>query len=517
MYTRETSHRQGDVFMEMIRRITFSVVMAYLLLMLTACGGGRSGEMAALLDRADSLNRAYVPMTDGIDSLLLEATKYYDRHGTANQQMRAHYLLGCAYRDMGEAPAALQSYQDAVDRVDTLSSDCDYYTLCRVYAQMSDILYHQNLLPEYLKSINSSVHYSWMAKDTMMALNETVYKIVAYNDMERYDSVEYIFDEAFSQLSAYYGIKYASRYSVLPIKSFLSMKKFDRVRNCLNNYERESGYMDSMGNVSQGHEIYYFYKGQYYLETNRLDSAELFFRKELTAKDHNNQNAASFGLAQLYQQKSMPDSAAKYALYSYAMNDSANNELATNVIEVSQAMYNYQRFLKKADAESRKAERFNLYFLVSVFSFVVLVLITFVAGYVLVQKKRRLEERIELLRGYAVNQNLRDSPIAQQFRELLKTNPYHQPELKDWKELSAVIDREAPHFHKTLCQGDVQLSDFEYDVCMLIKIQIPLSDIARLKQCVPSYITQTRKHIFQKLFKKKGRADELDEYIMKLL
>ena len=222
-------------------------------------------------------------------------------------------------------------------------------------------------------------------------------------------------------------------------------------------------------------------------------------------------------LLSLYSQKPNVDSVKKYAqLYEMAM-DSLQNNIQTEALLKTSNLYSYQRFKEKADAESRKAERFNLYFLVSVFSFVVLVLITFVAGYVLVQKKRRLEERIELLRGYAVNQNLRDSPIAQQFRELLKTNPYHQPELKDWKELSAVIDREAPHFHKTLCQGDVQLSDFEYDVCMLIKIQIPLSDIARLKQCVPSYITQTRKHIFQKLFKKKGRADELDEYIMKLL
>lgn len=88
---------------------------------LVGCDVGRNGEMETLLDRADSMNRAYIPMTDGIDSLLLEATHYYDRHGTPNQQMRAHYLLGCAYRDKGEAPAALQSYQDAVDCADTLS------------------------------------------------------------------------------------------------------------------------------------------------------------------------------------------------------------------------------------------------------------------------------------------------------------------------------------------------------------------------------------------------------------
>ena len=93
---------------------------------LVACDCGRSGEMSSLLDRADSLNRNYVPMTDVIDSLLLEAVEYYDRHGTPNQRMRAHYLLGCSYRDLDDAPQALHCYQDATDAADTLDSDCDY-------------------------------------------------------------------------------------------------------------------------------------------------------------------------------------------------------------------------------------------------------------------------------------------------------------------------------------------------------------------------------------------------------
>ena len=88
------------------------------------------------------------------------------------------------------------------------------------------------------------------------------------------------------------------------------------------------------------------------------------------------------------------------------------------------------------------------------------------------------------------------------------------PDTTDWKELTACIDREVPSFRSTLDAG--YLTDFEYDVCMLIKIQIPASDIARLKRCTPSYITQTRKNVFQKLFKKPGRADELDEYLMSL-
>ena len=90
------------------------------------------------------------------------------------------------------------------------------------------------------------------------------------------------------------------------------------------------------------------------------------------------------------------------------------------------------------------------------------------------------------------------------------------PDLNDWKALSSLIDQEVPTFRATLNGGSHTLTDFEYDVCMLIKIQIPASDIAKLKQCAPSYITQTRKNIFQNLFSKKGRADELDEYIMSL-
>jgi tetratricopeptide (TPR) repeat protein len=302
-----------------------------------------------------------------------------------------------------------------------------------------------------------------------------------------------------------------------PVSYLIETGQIEQAHQHLMAYERGSGFFDKDNNIQPGREIYYYHKGIYCLATCQYDSAEYYFRKELRlGKDFNNQNSASRGLSLLFQKTHRPDSAAKYALYSYEMNDSMHFHKYAHEISRMRTLYDYSRFQHQAMQEKEKAERFNLYFLVSVFSFVVLVLITFVAGYVLVQKKRRLEERIELLRGYAVNQNLRDSPIAQQFRELLRTNPYHQPELKDWKDLSAVIDREAPHFHKTLCQGDVQLSDFEYDVCMLIKIQIPLSDIARLKQCVPSYITQTRKHIFQKLFKKKGRADELDEYIMKL-
>ena len=49
------------------------------------------------------------------DSLQRVLTSYYDRHGTPNEQMWAHYLLGRAYFDMGEAPLAQREFLAAVE------------------------------------------------------------------------------------------------------------------------------------------------------------------------------------------------------------------------------------------------------------------------------------------------------------------------------------------------------------------------------------------------------------------
>lgn len=86
---------------------------------------------------ADAMNKAYVDIKS--DSILKEVVHYYDRHGSANERMRAHYLLGCAYRDMGEAPMALKCYQDAVEQADTTSKECNYSLMSKVYGQMGSL------------------------------------------------------------------------------------------------------------------------------------------------------------------------------------------------------------------------------------------------------------------------------------------------------------------------------------------------------------------------------------------
>ncbi len=117
--------------------------------------------------RAKAMNKAYVPFTT--DSVMLQVASYYEG-GDPNDAMLAHYLLGCVYRDLGEAPRAIDSYQKAIGHADTTKKKCDYYTLASSYAQMGMLFHQQFLLSYEAEAHRQAVHFNLLAKDTLNAL-----------------------------------------------------------------------------------------------------------------------------------------------------------------------------------------------------------------------------------------------------------------------------------------------------------------------------------------------------------
>ena len=537
------------------------VIVFALLLTLVCCTTEADRErMRALLDRADSMNSAYIPLTDGMDSLLLEATRFYDRHGTADQQVRAHYLLGCAYRDMGEAPAALQSYQDAIDRADTLSADCDYKQLCRVYAQMAKILYQQGLYREQLKSGRHSAKYAWKGKDTLAALMSYEQESQAYRNLNKPDSLLYICEHA-SQLYRKYGYtRYAAIALVGTLSTLVHHKEFDKARKYMQIYESESGLFDSHGNIQKGREIYYRIKGLYYLHTNVLDSAEYYFRKELRdGKDFNNQNAGAKGLTELYQRLHQLDSAAKYSLYAYDMNDSMYARRATKDIERIQAMYNYTRYQeiahqeqKKASAEKSKRQ----------LSLALLLLVVVVATFIINQmyrektkkqelflqnleqleqtqsevlqlrehaevndaliaiKEKQIEEqrmRFEELRKdslkdhAAIDSYIKDSDIYQILLEKQYDSKLTFTELRECRKL---VLENLPEFNSLLLTKEYKISVKDFNVCILLRLGFKSKEVSNLLGLSQVRVSQICSKVLREVFKKdEGGAAALIEML----
>ena len=126
-----------------------------MLLALTCCTTEADRiHMRAGLDSINMRNRNDQPFTV---SDVQPYVTFFDEHGTANDRLLAHYLLGRGYYDHGEAPMALQCYQDAANCADTTSSDCEYAQLARVYAQMAQIFYEQGLYREQLRNMHGLV------------------------------------------------------------------------------------------------------------------------------------------------------------------------------------------------------------------------------------------------------------------------------------------------------------------------------------------------------------------------
>ena len=101
--------------------------------------------MQCRLRRLNACNKLDTVFTAAHVAKAKAFVEHFDNHGIPNEQMLAYYLLGRTYADAGEAPRAIEAYNTAAERADTIATDCDYKTLCRVYAQMSDIYYYQNL------------------------------------------------------------------------------------------------------------------------------------------------------------------------------------------------------------------------------------------------------------------------------------------------------------------------------------------------------------------------------------
>ena len=79
------------------------------------------------------------------DSILKDVVAYYDQNGTTLEKMRAYYMLGCAYHDMGEAPLAIDAYNTATPSEDENNSELEKRLVSSIYSQMAS-LYHQQLL-----------------------------------------------------------------------------------------------------------------------------------------------------------------------------------------------------------------------------------------------------------------------------------------------------------------------------------------------------------------------------------
>ena len=354
---------------------------------------GRHFRMQYLLHRAKAQNKAYVDFTT--DSVMREVTNYFDSNGTPNDQMLAHYMLGCTYRDLGETPHAIDCFLDATSMVDTTATYCDFKTLSSVYSQLASMYRRLLLLTDEIEARKLSCRFAMLAKDTLNSIYEKEMIAGAFILQNKNDSAEIILNDVLRLYRQNGYDQSALTASNILIYLYVEiLEKYDEAKKLIDKFETESTLFDQNHELPPLRRQFYYYKGKYYEGINQLDSAEYYYRKVYRPDmDVVSQDPMYCGLLSVFTKRNQADSIAKYALLYCQANDSSIAIRDRNIMEQTMASYNYSRYQRKAvENENRFYQTLLLLIGLSVCFILIIVAIFFaVKRYKQIQERKRLE------------------------------------------------------------------------------------------------------------------------------
>ena len=170
----------------MAHRLNIPLLSVMLSLLLAACSDGE--RMRSDLQSLAQRNQTDSLLTDS--ALALRLVDYFDRHGTQNERLEAHYLLARTWDDLGQSPRALDAFHRAAEQADTNRLDSlGYHHLSRIYGQMGELLIVNRLPYQAIASLSKASIYADRAGEHTISNIFCSHKARCFYECEEYDSV----------------------------------------------------------------------------------------------------------------------------------------------------------------------------------------------------------------------------------------------------------------------------------------------------------------------------------------
>lgn len=507
-------------------------------------------------------DKAYISQTS--DSLMLSVLHYYEHGGDKRLLPEAYYYMGSTYRDMNDAPRALEYYQKALEVLPEGASPFRRY----INNQMGWLFYRQKLYDEALSHYQQSfsndsilgdkaemasdlrnIGYIYRCKDEYTLSLETYLSAKELLDNLKNDEVMAEIDTQIAGL-------------------YLELEKADSAKPFIQSSLKHSARSEISNVYSVAAKIYY--------QIGMKDSASFYLNELLRVGDIYGKRMAYERLGDFALLDNHDTNAIYYLRQYRILTDSILAITATETVAQMNSLYNYQKALEEREAiiEQNNTNRWIIFLLCLLFAISIL----FVWFYYRRNKLRRvamkdkLEEveqeretmRIDNERNVAdlktqiddlknklisigkENTQLtsliatQQEKIQSQLREAeerLERNNNLDEQLKrsklyahiinlinrknkklsgkDYEELKKLYEEVAPDFMEKL-MGLCKYNDIELQVTLLRRMGISPTDIAFLTNYVKSKISNVRSDLFKRVTGEKGRASQWDEYVYNL-
>lgn len=503
----------------------------------------------------DAQNKSYQPFTAGADSTFLPIYNYYTTKGSIFQQMRANYLMGCIYRDLGWYTEGQRYLHEAI----TISEKHDKHNkeenklLSRVYGQLGDIYRYRTQIDLSLDMFNKAKSYAIAGGDSIMKYSTMMQIASCSSSQEDYHSAITYYQKCYQY---FHNLHQADAYDcLLQIAGcYILCEEEDSAQKYITAYEKSLNIRapfyitkDELNNFT-----YYMYKGDYYYTRHDIKSAITYYQRLCNAQDKIYHETGYKMLANCYSFLDEKDSVIKYQqLY-------IDQIIETNKLDNSKQLQElnstFNVLSEKEKTHSVKiAKQRILLFTLSCLCILSTVCIILTLLYT--KKKRNYiklatkfnatidnskKQRRIILDLYKQNESIKKrileskKKIKNDFEsefegedlvkvrlEYFQTNPVVRTfysksvdniriEESDWQKLTECIEQVSPSLIYFLQRHQYNMEDTDYKICLLVIVGIPPKFMKLILNCTAQKISMQRKRLLKKIFNIDGLPCDFD-------
>ena len=505
----------------------------------------RSVQMYYQLLCIKANDRAYIPHSS--DSIILPILNYYKQTDDLHLP-ETYYYAGRIYRDLGDAPQALDYFNNTLD---ALPSSSDSYSLkSKVYSQIGTLFLYQDIYDEALKMFKEAFHYDLLLEDSVGMSYDLRDMATSYRCLNQIDSAIYYYGKANDLALALHQQRFVSMIQSQMAGLYIQLKKYDLAKQFLQSSLSYQHKADKSGIFSVA--------AKYYHQLGTKDSAAYYYTQLLDFGTIYAKQAAHWGLAELAIDNNHEQDAIPHLRAYMQCVDSIRKITDREAIRQMRSVYNYKLREKEIAHLKSKNEQTKLIIISLLSLCAILASITF--AYIqyfklkqlqltirlkkikrlkdklysrsvqfIEENKRKIEELEIMERKFLevdqINTTLKEQLNAQKeliiytnkqikldlnrreqsqavlfkseiylhIQRQLKINDRSKRMLsdEDWKELEKLVNSTYNGFKENL-YDIYNLSLFEYRVCLLIKINIQPIDIGKLTEHSKESISSTR-------------------------
>ena len=529
----------------------------------------RSVQMYYQLLCIKANDRAYIPHSS--DSIILPILNYYKQTDDLHLP-ETYYYAGRIYRDLGDAPQALDYFNNTLD---ALPSSSDSYSLkSKVYSQIGTLFLYQDIYDEALKMFKEAFHYDLLLEDSVGMSYDLRDMATSYRCLNQIDSAIYYYGKANDLALALHQQRFVSMIQSQMAGLYIQLKKYDLAKQFLQSSLSYQHKADKSGIFSVA--------AKYYHQLGTKDSAAYYYTQLLDFGTIYAKQAAHWGLAELAIDNNHEQDAIPHLRAYMQCVDSIRKITDREAIRQMRSVYNYKLREKEIAHLKSKNEQTKLIIISLLSLCAILASITF--AYIQYFKLKQLQLTIRLKKIKRLKDNLHSRSVqfieenkrkieeleimerkfleVDQINTTLKEQLNAQKELiiytnkqikldlnrreqsqavlfkseiylhiqrqlkindrskrmlsdEDWKELEKLVNSTYNGFKENL-YDIYNLSLFEYRVCLLIKINIQPIDIGKLTEHSKESISSTRRRLYEKVFHIKGAPKDWDDFIYSL-